>query len=325
MDNRIVIRDITLDDIDELVMLYDTIWPNVNYDKMGKVSFILRSPNGINICAISDGRIIGSRTSLSMNLHYHDTPITCIQYTDSCILKEFRRQGIFHKLNQYSLNQFFRDGDLIFNISEPASRMSHEKLGWSYINSFVSIFKITNLPSTLLNVNFNIRKLTNNRIWDTDQANFEAISQQLLSSRNDNLHKRLFIKYDNNTLKWRFSSQSGIKVFSSEHGCIIFKIGHIDNTNVRIALIGEIMLHVYDKITVQNIIEKFIRTYHIDILQTYVTIGHPLYKLYRQIGFIHNPKHKFLNFGFRTNKEELHKTGINPMNWGLCTIDLDTF
>lgn len=56
-----------------------------------------------------------------------------------------------------------------------------------------------------------------------------------------------------------------------------------------------------------------------------VTISHPLYKYYRKYGFIHNPRKKFLNLGVRVNSEIMRAVAYNPSNWGISTIDIDTF
>ncbi len=325
MNNSLNIRDITPQDTDELVSLYNSAWPDVCYDKRAKLSFVLSTPNGINICATINEQIVGSRTSLSMNMHYHDTPLKCIQYTDSCVSKEFRGHGIFKQLNEVSFERFFNNGDLIFNVSEESSKTSHERLGWKYIETFSSLFKINNISSTLIKLNFNIKKLSNKRVWDPAPNTHTTIPQQLISMRDKLLNNRLHIKYNDTTIEWRLSSQSGIKIFSCEYGYLFYKIGHLDNTTLRIALIGEMLLYDYSKTAIKHILNSFIHAYQIDILQTYITIGHPLYPLYIGYGFKHNPKHKFINLGYRTTNKELAFACQSPTNWALCTMDLDTF
>lgn len=323
--NQIIYRAIRHEDVDKLANLYNSVWSNVDYDKRKKILFVLNTPNGINICAEINGNIVGSRGSVAMNMYHNNTPIRCIQYTDSCVSSEHRRQGIFQRLNEISLEAFAKRGDLIFNISEQESKSCHDKLGWNYIDSFMSLFKVVRPIRTLLKVRFNIRRLSNKRVWDKTVGACEPIPAQLLTNRDTAIGDHLFIRYDLDTLRWRFGSESGIKVFNDSLGSIIFKVGDIEGTSLRIAVIGEIFLYEYNDKSFKQILEHFVREYKIDILQTYNTIGHHLSRRYKSAGFISNPRHKYLNLGYRCIDTNLDNICSDPHKWALCAMDIDTF
>lgn len=324
-NNQIIYRAIRHEDVDKLATLYNAIWANVDYDKRKKILFVLNTPNGINVCAEFNGNIVGSKSSVMMNMYHGNTPLRCIQYTDSCVSPEFRRRGIFQRLNEISLEAFSKRGDIIFNVSEQGSKSCHSRLGWNYIDSYMSLFKVVHPIRTLFKVRFNIKRLSNKRVWDRELGHCEPIPAQLLANRDAAIEEHLYIRYDLDTLNWRLGSGSGIQVFNDSLGSIIFKLGHIEGTSLRIAIIGEIFLYEYSDKSFSQILKHFIRAYKIDVVQTYNTLGHPLLERYKSAGFISNPRHKYLNLGYKCIDTKLAPICSDQHKWALCAMDLDTF
>lgn len=326
VQNEIIVRKIKNEDFDGLVSLYEDVWPNENYDKRAKANFVLNESRGINICAEYNNKIVGSRTSFFINAYYGDKPLNCVQIGDSCVSSECRGKGLFQRMNKQFLREFFPDGDLIYNISVLQSKISYEKLGWIYIKSLTSIFKIVNPIKTLFKIRFNIKKLTGTRIWDNSQTKIN-IKEALLNIREKQLRELnlIHINYDVTTFNWRQGTHSGIKCFENEYGCVIYKIGSIKKSNLVIADIGEIFLYEYDRKHFNKILKDFIKCVKPEILQTSICYKHPLYKYYKRSIFIDNPRHKFLYHGVRVNTDEMRNIALNADNWGICTLDIDTF
>ena len=141
MDNQIIIRKVTPADLSQLTVLYERVWPHVSYDKRGKAEFVIKDSEGVSYCAERNGEIVGSRTSFYVDMHYGQRPVKCVQFGDSCVDASCRGQGLFLKMNQSFLKDFFQDGELVYNISVFASRKAYEKLGWKYIESLMVLRK----------------------------------------------------------------------------------------------------------------------------------------------------------------------------------------
>lgn len=325
-NEHITVRLVQDNDIDQLIDLYEEVWPDVNYDKKSKANFVLNESSGINYCAEYKGKIVGSRTSFYINAYYGDRKLKCVQIGDSCVSKSCRGRGLFQQMNRYFLQDFFPDGELIYNISVQQSKVSYEKLGWVYIKSLTSIFKITKPMRTLLKIRFDIRNLSGPRNWETQQGNID-IPEELLKVREDNLRARnlIHINYDSDTFKWRLKTMSGIKCFSNEIGCVVYKKGVIKHSNLSVVEIGDIFLYEYDKKSFKAIMSDFIKFAKPEIVQTSICYNHPLYNYYKKYHFIDNPRHKYLHHGVRVNSDEMRSICLNPDNWGICTLDIDTF
>ena len=108
MENVFEIRKVSQSDIIELAALYEQVWPNVSFDKLEKVNFVLKESTGVSYCAIKEGEIVGSRTSFFMPAYYGERKLNCVQFADSCIRKDCRRQGLFLKMNQAFLDGFYK-------------------------------------------------------------------------------------------------------------------------------------------------------------------------------------------------------------------------
>ena len=325
--NSIVIRRAEKSDFQSLVKLYEEVWPDVPYDKEKKANFVFNESEGIQYCAEMDGEIIGSRVSFFMNFYYGKRPLKCIQVGDTCTRKDCRGRGVLSRMNESLLHDFFYEsgGDLIWNISVDASRRVNEKWGWKYIESLATLLMVCRPAHVLFKIGFRPSLLLGSVDWD--QENHECqINDSVLDERENEIDKyqRLHVKYDSETIKWRLKSQSGIKVYDdAQNGVILYKIGI--KCGMTFVLIGEVFAKNYDYQTFKKLIKGLRKETGADIIKTAVSLGHPLLKHYRKVGFIYNPRNKFLNHGVRVETDEMKELCFNPQNWAISMLDVDTF
>lgn len=325
--NSIVIRRAGKADFQDLVKLYEDVWPDVPYDKERKANFVLNESKGIQYCAEMSGGVIGSRVSFFMNFFYGLRPLVCIQVGDTCTRKDCRGRGVLSRMNESLLHDFFIEsgGDLIWNISVDASRRVNEKWGWKYIESLATLLMICRPVHVLTKIGWKLSLLQGSVNWDQEDAVCQ-MNGSLLDEREYEINKiqRLHVKYDCATIEWRLKSHSGIKVYDdAQNGVILYKIGV--KSGMTFVLIGEVFAKNYDFRTFKQLIRGLRKETGADIIKTAVSMGHPLLKYYRKAGFIYNPRNKFLNHGVRVETEEMKEICYTPQNWAISMLDVDTF
>ena len=322
---EIIIRKVLPSDFNGLVSLYNRVWPDVNYDKQEKANFVLNESKGVCYCAEKDGKIVGSRTSFYINMFYGKRSINCLQLADSCIDSTCRGQGLFLKLNQAFLKDFFPTGDLIYNISVIASKNAYEKLGWRYIESLMVLRKLVHPVRTVLKLLCNIKDLKLPIVWAAGDSNLH-ISQKLLDFRenkfSDSCHLHIF--YDEKNINWRFKSKNGIRIFNDDElGSVIYKVGR--RGKLVEALIGEVFLFSYEEKHFNTLINRFSKFVKSDLLSVWISEGHPLKQWYRNSYFLNNPRKKYLYHGVKVESKEMKEICYNPNNWAISSLDIDTF
>lgn len=325
MENEIIIRKVTKEDCGQLSHLYERVWPDVTFDKKAKAAFVVEESDGVSYCAEDKGVIVGSRTSFYVNMRYGDKPIKCVQFADSCTDKSYRGKGLFLKLNQAFLKDFFATGELVYNISVFASKKAYEKLGWHYIESLMFLRKLQRPLRVLWKVKGDVRKLGGDIVWDMQSPEF-SLPENLLEIR-ENVFSALpvlHIRYDNKTVEWRQKSKNGIKcLLDDECGAVIYKIGNKEG--LRVVEIGELFLKEYNQDCFDRAIKRINSDLRPDMIIVMVSLGHPLMLFYRKKHFLSNPKQKFLYHGTRVESEEMRKIVENPQAWAVSSLDIDTF
>lgn len=329
MVDEIIIRKVNLKDIERLVALYEDVWPNVTYKKRAKVEFVLKESKGINFVAEMNGEIIGSRTSFFMNFYFGSKKINCLHIGDSCTRGDCRGKGVFGKMNRALLTEFFINnkttGQLIWNISVPASRRVYEKLGWQYIESLSTLLKICRPLHIISCVGLNISMISGPIDWDLDNE-IISIDKALLDTREQIMREQnvLHVYYDTDTIIWRQKTFSGIKQFDDKnYGSVLYKVGN--KNGLTILLIGEMFLKEYTNHNLYNLLSSLQKELSPDIIKLAISQGHPLLPLYRKNGFFYNFKHKFLDHGVRVETDEMKKICYQPTNWAISMLDVDTF
>lgn len=324
MDGEIIVRKVTDQDIDNLVDLYQEIWPEVHENKKEKNDFVLRESDGVNYCAERDGKLVGSRTSFYMPAYYGNRKLKCVQFANSCVHSSCRRKGLFLRLNQAFLDDFFgeKGGELVYNISVDASRAAYEKLGWVYIQSLTCIKKYLRPFHILQKTGLNIKKLHGNVKPDLDTETF-LLDKQLLDARESMIADKLRIKYDEETFAWRIKSKNGMKMLKVDGlGCAIYKTGY-KNCGVKVLTLGEIFLYDYTLDNLKKMNKALFKKEKPDIFLAYLTLSHPLHNMYEKLGF--SVSKGFMNHGVKVMSDEMREIALRPENWALSFLDIDTF
>lgn len=324
---RIIIREITKEDKQGLVKLYDKVWPETAGSKYGKTSWAVDTSEYKGMLAEKEGVIIGSRMAFHTNMHCGSDRLTCVQFGDSCVDSDFRRCGLFSRMNVAFLESFFKDKNaLIYNVSVDASKKAYKKVGWVYIDALMGLFYSPNPLKLLWKIHGNIKKLSGNPTFDRSPIpDVDLIPEELLTLREEQfvIHTTIHDKYDRETIRWRVQTDSGIKLHTDNNGACLYKTGIKDD--VKYLVIGEIFLVQYNQSTFNKCLKRIIAMTTPDIVKTSITYAHPLFIFYRRFGFIINPFKRYLNLGIRVNSEIMRVVCYNPDNWALSNIDIDTF
>lgn len=333
-NDDIVIRKVEDMDFDNLIELYNEVWPakvGENEDEhyktwATKARFVLKKSTGVSYLAEKNGKIIGSRTSFFVNAYYGQRKLNCVQFADSCVAEEYRGKHLFLRLNEAFLNSFFHDikGELIYNISVEASRKAYEKLGWVYIKSLIGLRKYTSLLSTLWKLRFNIKKLSGAPVWDTE-TKIIPLDEKLLNARETEMlkYENIHVKYDVKTFQWRMESKNGIKMVKRDNlGCVVYKYGKKPH-GTTVMLIGEVFLYNYTRKNFKTLLNACFKEVKPEIVLANITLGHPLFNLYKSLGF--KVSKEFANHGVKVLSDEMERICLNPENWAISFMDIDTF
>lgn len=325
----VVIRKIVPEDLKALIDLYDSVWPVTAGTYEGKTKWMLSSSPLYGVCACDDDKITGARLSFVVNIYFGDKKINSVQYGNSSVHKDYRRLGIFTKMNREFLKVFFdeNNNDLIYNVSVEASKLAYQKLGWEYINALSKQTYFANIWNVLLKTKLDIRKLTGNIQYDHQSIPpLDNFDHKLLEVRESNFRKskNIHTYYSMNFFKWRLNSDTNIAFFTIEGlGTVIYKIG-IRNS-LRVITIGEVFLYEYNHVNLREIIKLLKKEFKVDIIEVLITDKHPCFSFYKKMGFVSNPFKKYLNLGIKVVSDEMKKICLNPKNWALSSLDIDTF
>ena len=328
MNNGIIIRRITDTDAKGLAELYDRVWPENAGRHLEKTEWAIKTTEFAGFCAECDGLIIGSRSCFHTNIYIGQERYTCVQFGDSCVDEEYRGKGLFSKMNKSFLADFFKTGDeFIYNISVEASRKAYEKLGWNYVDALSKLLLIVNPFSFIRKTKGDIRLLSGNITEDYSAIpDISVFPVELLNHRESLFVDKGLIhtKYDLDTLLWRVSTDSNMKVwYDADLGGCIYKTGH--KNGLKYCVIGEVFLVNQRWKNFNRIIRVICRLNNVDVVETSLCHSHPLYSYYKHSGFICNPFKRYLNLGVKVSSERMRSLCYNPTNWALSNLDIDTF
>ena len=328
MEDDIIVRKITREDVIPLAQLYDRVWPENAGRHYSKTAWGVEAADFCGFCAERGGRLIGSRACFRANIFIGSKRITSVQFGDSGVDNEYRRYGLFSRMNKSFLDCFFRTGnELIYNISVDASRKAYEKNGWVYIESISNIYRIIHPFSFIFKVKGNIRRLSGNLIVDDAIIpDVDSVPSHLLELRESEMVKKELIhnRYDRDTLKWRLGTDSGIRLLLEKTGgAVFYKTGKLNCLHC--CIIGEMFLENYSYRCFKKTIRALIATGDYDVISIAITHAHPLYRFFRRNGFILNPLKPYLNHGVRVESDKMKEICLDPKNWALSEIDIDTF
>lgn len=321
-----LIRKVTDADVDSLVQLYCEVWPDLSSGHQQKAEFVLRESQGVSYCAEKDGKIVGSRTSFYMPLNYGARRLKCVQFADSCIHSSCRRQGLFLKMNEAFLHDFFeeRGGEVVFNISVDASRSAYEKLGWKYIQSLTSFTKIVNPIKTLLKIGFDIRKMHGPMQLQSEEEKI-IIDKELFVVRKNMLNKQnaIYVDYDYETLLWKLKASKGTRcLYSPELGTVIYKIAEKES-GLKVIQLGDMFLYNYNKKNIRKMERLLCEKESPNLIMGSFSMGHPLYSYYIKKGL--TTRVLPLNHGVKVVNDEMRGICLDPNHWAISALDIDIF
>lgn len=329
MQEEIIIRDIKQDDLSTLIDLFDSVWPETAGTYEGKTRWMLSSKPLYGVCACDNDKIVGSRLSFVVNVYFGNTQIKAVQYGNSSVHRDYRRLGIFSKMNREFLKVFFdeNDNDLIYNVSVEASKLAYQKLGWVYIDALSKQTYFANIWNVLFKTKFDLRKLSGVIQYDKqDIPLLKTFDYKLLEIREHLFRKseNIHTYYNKSFFEWRLSSDTNIALFSIDGlGTIVYKIGA--RKALRVITIGEVFLYEYNRKNFRKLIKLLTKELTVDILEVLITDNHPCFKFYKKFGFVSNPFKKYLNLGVKVVSGEMKEICLNPNNWALSSLDIDTF
>lgn len=328
MEDNIIIRKVTSNDSKGLIDLYDRVWPGKRTIHERKVAWMLETSEKKGCLAELDGKIIGSRTCFHSNLYWGDSKkIESVQFGDSCVDPSYRRLGLFSRMNKAFLDDYFVTGDeVIYNVSVDASRKAYEKQKWVYIDSLSNIYYFPNFLRFVIKSKGQISRLSGSLVSEkVEIPNISDIPETLLSKRNAFVGtEKIHIKYDKDTLKLRLQTDSNIRLFQdSEFGVCFYKIG--EKNGLHCLNIGEMFLNDYTQKSFNRMLKKLCELHKPDVVNISITHAHPMFRFYKRKGFICNPKRKYLNLGVRVESDKMKSLCLNPNNWAISDLDIDTF
>lgn len=131
-----VLRQPTTDDYPGIAELYSRVWNEPLERHMANVGWAYgyAATSGASIVAAIGEHIIAARCALAWPLETRSGErIAAVQQHGTAVDPAYRYRGIFTELARRLNNSLVERGfSLVFNISTPASRAAHEKLGWRY-------------------------------------------------------------------------------------------------------------------------------------------------------------------------------------------------
>lgn len=127
------------------------------------------------IVAVENGKIVGARPLLLAEMWLEDEKVKAAQPCDTMVHPEYRREGIFSRMNQFAIEYFKQSGYAFFyNFPGPMSRPGYLKQGWKIVSVTETLFQAVNprklisykLKNQFLGIGFGFfyDKLLNTRI-----------------------------------------------------------------------------------------------------------------------------------------------------------------
>ena len=328
MNDDIIIRKICSSDKEALASLYDRVWPEMAGLHLEKTSWAIDTSEYSGICAEVNGKIIGSRACFRANVYLGEKRIVSVQFGDSCVDKDYRRFGLFSRMNTCFLHDFFKTKDeLIYNVSVDASRKAYEKLGWVYIRSLSNIIRINQPLTFLIKKKGHFGVLAGNMVVDKYPIpNISTIPDVLFEEREKVMKEKgcLHNRYDKGVLKWRLGTDSGIRsLYIEKIGLCLYKTGN--KNGLRWCTIGEMFLFEYSYRCFSKMYSAVKSSDVFDAMNVVISHAHPLYRFFLRKGFLINPRKPFLNHGVKVESDKMKDICLNPNNWAIAELDIDTF
>jgi GNAT superfamily N-acetyltransferase len=93
---------------------------------------------------VRDGRIVAARPFLALPMRVGGEREVALQPADTMVHPDHRRQGLFTRMTERSMERYGDDHPFFFNFPNERSRAGYEKLGWAVVSERESYYRIRN-------------------------------------------------------------------------------------------------------------------------------------------------------------------------------------
>ena len=317
------IRNANFSDLDEIINLFVLVWGDdrkLVADKT-KWAFCNNMKSKVLIMLNDYNEIISVRGGMVWPLKINNLNINTYQLHGTCVHPNFRRKGIFSKINNQFVKEVTDDSfQLIFNVSVKTSRLGYEKLGWKYIKGFRRLTKLNNKNNIFKTKVLKKNNIINESIGITITS---QITNEFLKAREEQFKNYLHTVYDEAFFKWRLSNkEENYQLYRTQKCVVVYKVKY-DN-NLKELIIGEVFLLEQKYAYFHQAIKELTKIEKQDLTYTYIFNSHPYYKYYLRLFFAPNPFNYNLNFGTRILGES-NQDLLKNKKWGVSFLDIDTF
>src|SRR5690606_26077272 len=242
-NDKIVIDILESHEFDELTKLYCLVW-NLDFEETKeRTIWAFKETKALMIVARVNNKIIGSRGGFWWPLKFNELNFDVIQFHNTCVHPDYRRRGIFTKLNlkfiEISKELGYKG---IFNVSVDASKLGYEKLGWKYLKGFHRLTHVNKPINCIQHFKSAEKEQVFKTIQSSDDKLWDRIDESLLNQRELFFDSFIQTRITKQFLKWRLSNKrAGYKMISNTKGCIIYKI-YFNKGNLKGLIIGEVFL-----------------------------------------------------------------------------------
>lgn len=276
------------------------------------INWLIGKDSGILLIAIDgSGTVIGSRASWNWEFSSYQKSYKCSQFGLTSVHPEYRRKGIFSRLNQECLKLLkLNNTDFVFNVSLPNAMLGYQKMGWEYE------FNI----QRLMRISFNFMFSKRNKSFKISKELDIKLLFELFNKKNE-INKKYLTSIQNiNRLKSRFENKINYNVYQSEDIVILYKI--TKEKKMKSIFIGDIFSKLSDYNNLNYHINSIQHSERALFVSTYISKNHPLNEIYKNNNFKILKKKSPLGIKLINNNISISKLHDNLI---ISYLDLDTF
>jgi GNAT superfamily N-acetyltransferase len=265
------------------------------------------------VVATDNDRIIGARPFLFVEMWLGNKRVFAAQHCDTMVHPEYRSQGIFNQMGQYSIQYLKENGcALSYGFPGPMSRAGFLKQGWKIVGPRESIFQITRprdvfslkLKSSLIGV---LAGSLYQVFSGVKTGEFAALSPSFHVSLSDHFikgleevdslrdKKTIDLFRSENFLRWRFDSHPSYRykyVIASREGKLYgYAVIRVlrEGAGLTKGMIVDYLIKNYDKVCFQVLLHSCLKEFeksgcHIIYLWM-LNEFNPLRELFKSSGF----------------------------------------
>jgi GNAT superfamily N-acetyltransferase len=212
--------------LEDLIELYKIVFGRTMTRELWEWMYIknpLNPPEAKIVAAVDNGQVIGARPLMFFELWIKGRKVKAAQPSSTMVHPEYRRQGIFTRMNQLAIEYLKENGyaSVIYNFPGPMSKPGYLKQGWKLVAQIGSLIKILNaaplfsykLHNKLIGFPLGLVYTIFSRIKMKDSIENEYIKSRLYNSYNEEFNfvdswadkTKICLVRSPEFLKWRFA------------------------------------------------------------------------------------------------------------------------